>query len=207
MIVLADADQQRTACARADDATRLARGHRCDRVRAVELGDRLGHRGEQVAVVMRMDQMRDDLGVGLGDEYVSLLLQPCAQRLEVLDDPVVHDRDLAAADVRVRVGRGRRAVRRPARVRNAGVSGDVRRVRLRREIGDARGADQPVQAAVDDREPGRVVAPVLEPADALDQNRNDVIARDRADDAAHDAIPSVSSAGAGSPSWQSASSG
>ena len=63
---------------------------------------------------MRVDEMNDHLGVGLGDEPVSLLLQPRAQGLEVFDDAVVHHRDLIVADVGMRVGGCRRAMRRPA---------------------------------------------------------------------------------------------
>jgi len=56
--------------------------------------------------------------------------QPRAQRRVVGDDAVVHDHELVrvVARVRVRVHRRRRAVRRPARVRDA----DVRRVALPR---------------------------------------------------------------------------
>ena len=78
MIVLADADQERTAGARADDASRLARSDRGNRVSALEFSDGLAHRGEQVAGVVRMDQVGNDLGVGLCDKAVTLALQPLA---------------------------------------------------------------------------------------------------------------------------------
>ena len=50
---------------------------------------------------------------------------------------------------------------------------------LRREVGDARGAERArcsagARAAVDDREAGRVVAAIFEPPDAVDQDGNDV---------------------------------
>ena len=78
------------------------------------------------------------------------------------------------------------AVRRPARVRDARVPVDARRVAACAARSATRAVlTKPLQAAVDDREPGRVVAAILEPADALDQDRNDVFARDRADDTAH----------------------
>ena len=98
--------------------------------------------------------MRDDLAVGLGDETIALRLEALAQRLEVLDDAVVHDRDLVAAGVRMRVRRRRCAVRGPARMRDAGGAGDPGRCGLRRQVGDARGTDQPLKCPIDDGEPG-----------------------------------------------------
>ena len=56
----------------------------------------------------------------VGTEHVPLRLQLGAQRRGVLDDAVVHHRDVAAAvDVRMRVDVVRLTVRRPARVRDA----------------------------------------------------------------------------------------
>ncbi len=65
----------------------------------------------------------------------------------------------------------------------------LRRVGLRGEIGDARGAHEALErrraVAADDREPRRIVAAILEAADAVDQHRNHIARRDRADDTAH----------------------
>ncbi len=192
VIVRAEAHDQRAPRARTDDAARLAgRDHR-DRVRALELRDGRLHGAQQVAapggVPVRVDEMRDHLGVGLRDELVAAGLQLVAQLLEVLDDAVVHHRDFAAGSVRVRVVLGRCAVRRPARVRDARGAGQRPPVGLRREVGDACGADQPVERrrrAADHAQPRGVVAAILEPADAVDQDRDDVARADRADDAAH----------------------
>ena len=74
----------------------------------------------QIAVVGLLDEVRERLGVRVGSEDVAALAQAVAQLLEVLDDAVVDDRDLARA---VGVGMGveviRPAVRRPARVGEA----------------------------------------------------------------------------------------
>ena len=80
-----------------------------------------------------LDQVRDDLGVGLGDERVPLALQLVLELEVVLDDAVVDDDDAAGA-VAVRVGvlLGRPAVRRPARVADAVVA--VERVGLDRVL-------------------------------------------------------------------------
>ena len=75
---------------------------------------------EAVAVHLALDQMRDDLGVGLGLELVSLRLQLVLQLEVVLDDAVVDDDDAAGAvAVRMRVLLGRPSVGRPARVADA----------------------------------------------------------------------------------------
>src|SRR5262245_9518165 len=84
----------------------------------------------------------------------------------------------------MRVLRRRRAVRRPARV------GDSRHRGLALHLGgqvvDARnGAHEVDGPIVQHRYAAGVVAAVLEPPQSLDQDRNDVTARRRADDAAH----------------------
>ena len=192
VVVFAQAHDQGTARAGADDPAGLARRDHRDRVRPLELGNRSLHRAQQVASARRVpvcvDEVRNDLGVGLRDEHVAFGRQAIAQRLEVLDDAVVDHRDLAARRVRVRIVGRRRAVRRPARVRDAGRACQRQPVGLRGEIGDPRRADQTVELrrrVADHAQPRRVVAAVLEAADAFDQDRDDVARGSRADDAAH----------------------
>ena len=82
-----------------------------------------GTRGlEQVAVVMALDQVDDDLGVGLGAERVPLGLERPLELAVVLHDPVQHDREPAvvAPAERMRVLLGDRAVGCPARMPEAG---------------------------------------------------------------------------------------
>ena len=57
----------------------------------------------------------------------------------------MHDRDLAAGQMRMRVVGRRRAVRRPARVRNAGECLEIERVGLRRQVGDTRRRHEPLE--------------------------------------------------------------
>src|SRR2546426_9182121 len=65
--------------------------------------------------------MGECLGVGLGLEAVAAVRQGRPQRVGVLDDPVVDQRDTPVTiDVRMRVALRGRPVRRPARVRDAG---------------------------------------------------------------------------------------
>ena len=67
-----------------------------------------------------LDEMRDDFGVGFGDEFVSFALQLFFQLQIILDDAVVDHHDLAGAiAVRVRIFFGGAAVRGPAGVADA----------------------------------------------------------------------------------------
>ncbi len=196
VVAVAQAHHQRTSLPRTHDTSGLARRDHRDRVRALEFGDGELDRAQQVAVggavPVRVHEVRDRLAVGLRVEHVTLLAQPVAQRFEVLDDAVVDDGHFAARRVRMRIHRRRCTVRGPARVRDAGGAGQVARGRLRVEVGDARrrheAFERAVLRAVEDREARRVVPAVFEPADAFDQDGNDVAAPRRANDAAHGTV-------------------
>ena len=88
---------------------------------------------------MTLDQVGDDLGVGLRAEVVAVLDQLAAQLGVVLDDPVENDVDLAAA---VAVGMGV-LLGDPAVGRPAGVGEADRRLGL----GDGDGAPRLVRSA------------------------------------------------------------
>src|SRR5690242_20104320 len=87
--------------------------------------------------------------------------------------------------MRMRVRFGGRAVRRPAGVRDAGVPGELLPSDLRGEFGDAALRPHALQPMVADRDARGVVAAVLEPLQALDQDRNDVSLCGGAYDSAH----------------------
>ena len=64
--------------------------------------------------------MRDDFGVGLRKELHAAFLEPRAERRVVFDDAVVDESETSVVCyMRVRVGDGRKAMRRPTRVRDA----------------------------------------------------------------------------------------
>src|SRR5207237_9617369 len=133
---------------------------------------------------MRMHQVGDHLGIGVGGELVANGGETRAHGVVILDDAVVHDRD-AAGIVRMGVALGRHAVRRPARVADAdGAREPVLQPELRQLCNPAAGA-KPLQAAVDDRDAGRVVDAVLKAPQTLDEDRHDVTARYRCDDSTH----------------------
>ena len=140
---------------------------------------------------------------------MATFLQPVAELAEVLDDPVVDDGDLAGA---VLVGMGVQVVRspvgRPARM------GQADR-RVWRPIGDGglevgqlAGAllDEQVARVVDQGDPGRIVAAVLQAPEPLDQDRARLAGTRIADDAAHGVMPSararrLAPAGRGDSAW------
>ena len=66
-----------------------------------------------------MQQVDDDLGVGLRGEDIAFALEEVAQFLVVLDDAVVHHRHAIMGEMRVGVGLAGLAVGRPAGVRDA----------------------------------------------------------------------------------------
>src|SRR5256885_889912 len=54
------------------------------------------HQGlHKIAVVLTLEHVHDDFGVGLGCEAVTIRNQVVAQLAVVLDDPVEHNRELA----------------------------------------------------------------------------------------------------------------
>ena len=137
---------------------RIIRGDDAQREGAVDLGQRAAQRLDQIAVVVRFDQVRQHLGVGLAAEHVSLRQQLRPQRRVVLDDAVMDDGDAPAAiHVRVRVGVRGAAVGRPAGMPDAGRA--VQRLAVPQpggEVGKLAFGLGTRQAAigVDDRDPG-----------------------------------------------------
>ena len=184
--VLADAQQQRRAAARDDDAEGVGLGDHADGVGADEIDGGLAHRLEQVGVALQLvvDQVGDSLGVGLGLEDVALALQVGLDRLEVLDDAVMHHGE-AAGDVRVGVALGGHAVGGPARVGDADVGGELARIGQRSELGHAAAGAQAGELAGEHGEAGGVIATVFELAQAFEQDRDDVVGCDCGDDATH----------------------
>ena len=106
---------------------------------------------------------------------------------EVLDDAVVDQRQAAArVEHRVGVALGGRAVGRPARVAEAVAAAQVVALELLDQTVElALGLDRVELAVAHHHHAGRVVAAVLEPAQAVDQQRHDLALTEISDDAAH----------------------
>jgi hypothetical protein len=191
-LAVADADDEWALKPRADEEIRLVAVDDDEREMALELFVRLLHRLDEIAVVVALDQVNDDLGVGLGVERVPLGLERALQLAEVLDDPVQDDGELRvlAADERVGVLLGHAAVRGPAGVAEAGRGdGAVRAGRLAEEGEVSHRADVVEPVVLEEREPGRVVAAVLEPLEAVEQKVLRRSPTDVSDDAAHPEAP------------------
>ena len=187
---MADDDPSGIADPGRHDGVGILRGDERQRRRALEPRE---HRERRIlealaALQLVLEEVDDDLGVRLGCEAVPGRDEGGLQLLEVLDDPVVDDGGRAAAvDVRVRVLLRRPAVRRPAGVADA-------RIPRRRTLRDDRGEVVELALRAADLEPpvpgdgdtGRVVAAVLELAQAAHQERERLTRSGVADDPAHD---------------------
>ena len=187
ILALAITDGQRRTHARADDQIGVIAEQEGDGERAGELWQ---HRRDCVlrrsaALNLARDEVPDDLRIGLALERASLRDQLVAQRLEVLDNAVVHQRH-RSDDVRVGVADGRRTVGRPARV------GDPRRTVQRllgersRQIFELALGPPPLELAVGDRaNAGGIVAAILQALETVEQALRDVRLADDPDDTTH----------------------
>ena len=187
-LIVPDADDERHVLAGADQAIGLGAVHDRDGVGTLGLAeggtDGLG----EVALVGLLDQMRERLRVGLGGQPVATGGEPVAELPEVLDDAVVDDRDLARA---VLVGMSVEVIG-AAMGGPAGVGQADRR--MGRAVGDGRAQvgelaglllDEQAAGIIDEGDARRVVAAVLEPLQAFDEDRARLAGPRIADDAAH----------------------
>ncbi len=134
-----------------------------------------------------MDTVRDDLRVGFRHELVAQLGQVGAQLGVIFDDAVMDDRQTVVRDVRVRVALGGGAVGRPTGVGNTDLA--PRRLLFdglleRADLADGPQAHQ-VAGAVQDGETGRIVAPILQSSQSLQEDGDDVAFGYCSNDSAH----------------------
>ena len=196
VLALAQPDHERRVAAGADDEAGVVLVHREQGERALEAADDGAERGVEVAaggLVLAAEQDRGGLGVGLAAERVAVGEQLGLDLGEVLDDAVVDDGELVVVgEVRVRVGVGRAAVGRPAGVADAGravgerVRGEV--VAQHLELAGAL-AHAEVAVAVDDGDARGVVAAVLEPGEAGEEDGLAVARAHVSDDSTHGPNP------------------
>lgn len=184
-----EADHQRAAAAGGDDAVRLRRADHCQAIGPVQFLDRVLQRQGQVAdgLQLVMQQVDDDLGVGLRGEHVAQALEPLTERFVVLDDAVVHHRQFVAGEMRVGVAFGWRAVGRPAGMGDAQAAEQRRTGQAFLQAGDLADPAAALQPAfvIEDRHAGAVVAAILEALEAFDEDGGDVALGDRAYDSTH----------------------
>ena len=185
---LADAHEQRALVPRTDEELRVLAVEDDEREVPFQLGVGGAHRGDEVALVVPLDEVRDHLGVGLGRELVALLEERRLQLAVVLDDPVEDEVDVAlkAARQRVRVLGADAAVRCPARVPDpGGRQGLALRSSVLQLAEVADGANLGELPVLDERQAGRVIAAVLEPLEAVQEDRLCDPGSDVSDDPAH----------------------
>ena len=133
------AEEQRRVLACGDEAVGRILAHDAQRVSALDAVEHAVDRGHKVpaAVIEILEQLRDDLGIGLGAEVHALRDKELLYLNIVFDDAVMHDGDVPAlTQVRVGVYIVRFAMRRPARMADAERAGEAAPV-IRQRLEDA----------------------------------------------------------------------
>ncbi len=186
-LALADADGERAALARHDHQIIIAAEDHGDGKGALQPLQRVegGAHGIGAGFHLPADQMRDDFGIGIAGESGAALLQLLLQLAEILDDAVMHDRDVLG-HMRMRVRLGGLAVCRPAGVADAGLAEQRLAGQARFEIAQlAFGATPAERAVLDGGNARGVVAAIFKPLQCVDQlTRNGAFTED-ANNAAH----------------------
>ena len=190
--VLGEADDDRAAVAGDDELVGERRRQHDEAVGAddgLQRGpDRVFEGGSPVQQ-SPSDELGQHLGVGLGRELHAVGRELGAQAVGVLDDAVVHHRDLfGRVDLRMRIGLARLTVGGPPGVRDAG----ARRVASVGHGAQVRDTSQRLRTrqrvAVDDGQACRVVTAVFQALQTLEQGgdrRRRISGPDDGDDAAH----------------------
>ena len=188
-LALAEPHHERAFLARSHEHAGSVGGHGDEGVVAAQVVVGEAHRLHEVALEVVGDQVGHDLGVGLGAELGALGPEPVAQLGPVLDDAVQHDLEApGAVGMGMGVGLGHATVGGPARVPDAGgavqvaVGGRHGRPQLLEVAHGVHAADR---AVVDQRQPGGVVAAVLEPPETGQQQVAALTGAYVSDDSAH----------------------
>ena len=182
------ADDDRAALASQYELPGVAATHDDERVCAFEFFDgSLDGLGQVVGCLeVPGDSVSHDLRVRVSDEIVPGPLEILAKLFVVFDDAVVNDRDDVARHVRVRIGLIGHSVRSPTCVRDALRSTErVFFQRIRKLLDLAHAPDAADLAVLENGDTGRVIAPILEPAKAFQQDGDNVSFGNGADNSAH----------------------
>ena len=186
-LALAIADGERRPHPGADQHVGMVAEQDGDGEGAVQAGEHGGDRVARALALLELvvDQMGDDLAVGLRLEGAAGRLHLLAKRPEILDDAVVDERD-PADDVGMGVADGRSAVGRPARMGDPDRSGERPGGELGGEIVELALGPAALERAVQDRaDAGRVIAAIFEAPQALHEPVGHFLPPDDADDSAH----------------------
>ncbi len=185
---VAQPDHHRRAHARRDDLVGIRTRDHAQGEDAVQVFHGAPHRVLQIPFVILFHQVRDDFGVGLGNELVAFQLELVLEAQIVFDDAVVHHHDIAGTvAMRVRVFFGGTPVRRPAGVADA--VGAVHRVDANRVFQVAqfsrRSSNRQMVIAIQDCDTGRVITAVFEPAQPIQDDGDCSSVADIADNSTH----------------------
>jgi hypothetical protein len=192
VLALPETDHQGRGILRGDDGARRSLGDNRQRIGPAHPSDRCANGiGQRLFSALLADlffirdQVREDLGVRLGSENVPVRRELRLQLEVILDDAVVHDRD-ARVLVRMRVLVRRPPVRCPARVSNAGAAVRLLRAQLLLEIFQLPLRSHHHQAIIgEQRDARRIVAPVLEFLQPLNEEVGALFTARVSNDAAH----------------------
>ncbi len=187
ILTLAIADGQRRAHARTDDLVWIILEQESDGKGPMETRqngrNRLGRR--LAALHFARDQVRNHFTVGLAQEFAAIGQQLIPQRLEILDDAVVDQRD-RPRDVGMGIVDRRRAVRRPAGVRDTGVAVQLCSGQLARQIVQlAFGSATFELSIMHGADAGRVITAIFQALQAVEQALSHDLATDDPDNSAH----------------------
>ena len=188
---LAIADRERRALAGADEKILLALEQIDERERAAQPPERRMNRvlGRFALGEFVLDDEGRNFGIGLRRKRIALGGEFLAQRPEILDDAVMDDRK-PRRGVRMGVGLGRLAMRRPAGVADADRPAERRRGEFRLEVLELALGAPPLQSAVlERRHAGGIVAAVFEPLQRIDDRARDRPGPENPDNSTHAKIP------------------
>ncbi len=174
VLPLAHAHHHRGSLAGHHDLFGVVRADHRQSESPAQLGHRSANRQGQVALQVGLNQVSNHFAVGLAGKGMAAGAEALLQRQVVLDDSVVHHGQVPpAVDVRMRVGFAGRAVGGPAGVADAVGAVQSGGGECAFEVGQLPGRATHLQTfAVDDGYPGRVVAAVFQPLQALQENRH-----------------------------------
>ena len=148
--------------------------------------------GGQVAVVLELmvEQVGDDFGVGVRGKHIAQALELFAQHFVVLDDAVVHHRNITG-EVWVCIAFARRTVGRPAGVGDAQAASQGLTGQRLLQFADLARATHALKLAcvAENRHAGTVVATVFEALEAFEQNGGNVSFSDCAYNSTHGFSP------------------
>jgi hypothetical protein len=181
-------DHQWTATARGDQTIRLLCIDHCQTVGTVQLLDGCLERCSQVRLFLELvgQQVRDDFSVGVRAERVTQGFELFAQGFVVLDDAVVHHRNVTGK-MRVSVTLARRAMGRPTGVGDTETTGQRLFGQRGFQFADLARTAHAFQGLLVgiNRHTGAVIAAVFEALQAFEKDGGDITFSYCADNATH----------------------